>query len=283
MHTRFGAILPFCAVGLLVVPAACSAGAPQTARKQPLSHIAYLMDRSDSIERGDGAACAAVRGGVLAALTELDPFGKGQALEGVSATVYQNERVTVQLWGTADASLRGSTKLLGEGTLEPPSGGMEDFVRIVKMREIRAAKVASELEAKCRADAKPQKLSPIYSAVVELVGSLRNSCAANRECLLIIQSDLVETEEPGLARAVAGIRKGQLKVEKATGLPAPIDLGGTISVFVCGYGASTDVTNATQRQEILRLWKDKVFSGAKRFVQQASCPTPPSAAAAPSR
>jgi hypothetical protein len=260
----------------------CSDSTPLKARKMPLSEVAYLMDRSDSIERGDGAACASVRGTLLAALTEREPFGKGQALDGVGASVYQNDTVTLQLWGTADAALRGSTKLLGQGQLERAPGAMEDFEVMLKKRDIRAAKVAGDLEAACRAAATPQKLSPIYSAAAELAGALRNNCVANRECLLIVHSDLVETEEPKLAKAVAGIRKGQLKAEKIGALPPPIDLGGTISVLVCGYGASTDVVGEPERQEILRLWKDKVFSNPRRWVQQAYCPAP-RAGGAPTR
>jgi len=259
------------AAGMLILSASCG-DSSEVDRRRPLSHIAYVMDRSDGLEKGDGAGCASVRGVVVAALTEQDPFRKDQALEGVGEDVYQRDPVILRLWGTADLTQRGTPLLLGERKFEPHSGSMEDFGQTLKKRELRAAKLGAELEQECGNAAQPQRTSPIYSVLNAVVGDLRNSCPQEKECLLVIHSDLGETEEPGLKAAVSAVSKGSTANAVTAGLPAPIDLGGSISVFVCGYGTSTDVIRESARAEIVRLWKDKVLVNPRRWVQQPQCP-----------
>ncbi len=243
----------------------------ETPRRRPLSHVTYVMDRSDGLEKGDGAGCASVRGIVVAALTEQDPFGKGQVLDGVGENVYQHDPVILRLWGTADLTERGTPLLLGQRKFEPPAG-FEDIEQTLKRRELRASEFGADLEQECRVAAQPQRTSPIYSVLHAVVGDLRNSCPPERECLLVIHSDLGETEEPGLKTAVSAVAKGASADSTTADLPPPIDLGGSISVFVCGYGTSTDVIRESARAEIVRLWKDRVLVNPRRWVQQPQCP-----------
>jgi hypothetical protein len=257
--------------GCLVMSASCGAS-PEAPRRRPLSHIAYVMDRSDGLERGDGAGCSSVRSVVVAALTEQDPFRRDQALEGVGEDIYQQDPVVLQLWGTADVTQRGTPLLLGERTFEPHSASMEDFARILKLRELRAATIGAELEQECRHAAQPQHTSPIYSVLAAVVGGLRNSCPSGRECLLVIHSDLGETEELGIKLAVTAVAKGGSVDGLTARLPPPIDLGGSISVFVCGYGTSTDVVDEPARLEIVHLWKEKILVNPRRWVEQPQCP-----------
>ena len=276
------AVAAIMVAGMVVLGLSCDTSS-EAPRRLPLAHVAYVMDRSDGLEKGDGAGCTSVRGIVVAALTEQDPFGKGQALDGVGENVYQHDPVILRLWGTADLAQRGTPLLLAERKFEPRSGSMEDIEKTLRRRKLRAAEFGAELEQECRAAAQPQRTSPIYSVLLAVVGDLRNSCVPEKECLLVIHSDLGETEESGLKTAVSAVAKGASADPTTSGLPPPIDLGGSISIFACGYGTSTDVIHESARAEIVQLWKERILVNPRRWVQQPQCPVGAASDAKPYR
>jgi len=249
--------------------AACGQQGGATPVRQQTAKIAIVTDRSDGYERGDGAACAAVATLVTAALSEQSPFGRGDLLGGLGNNIDRNDPTVVELWGTGDRAMPGTPLRLAEGRLERPLG-LEDYDATVLQRKRRAEGVAANFSTACMEAAIPQPVSPIYSAVRAAVSSLEASCTGNQECLLILQSDLVETFEPGLRSHVTAIHRRIPRPGAA--LPEPIDLRGTISVFLCGLAASTDVVPEAQRREIVALWRKHILIQPKRWVEQALCP-----------
>lgn len=244
-------------------------GAPRRA----LGAIAIVTDRSFSIEKGNGAACAAVTETVGQALNQQSLFQEGAPLGVVGHALGHWERpVTLKVWGTADSSQPGTPVSLGSELTfalpEPPFGLPDEEKAVIRSRRVKL--FLPQVRDACLAQAKPQKVSPVYSAIRAAVSSLRNACPQTSECLLVIQSDLVETQEPALAAAVAATRKGQPTAQ--AGLPAPIDLENRISVLLCGYGQGTDVISERGREALLALWQKRVLQNAARFVSQLQCP-----------
>lgn len=253
---------------LFLACAGCQQG-DRTAFRPQTAKIAIVTDRSDGIERGDGAACAAVATLARAALAEESPFGPDEALAGLGNNLDRNEPTAIELWGTASMEVRGTPLRLAEGRLER-SHGIEDYDATVLQRRRRADAIAQRFGDECERAAGVHPVSPIYSALLAAVASLKNDCPPASECLLILQSDLVETVEPGLTASVRSTLRSRPSSGQA--LPAPIDLENRISVFFCGIAASTDVVSEAQRAQIVSLWRDKVLIHAERWVEQPLCP-----------
>jgi hypothetical protein len=247
----------------------CGSDSEPVVRRPQTSRIAIVTDRSNSIEHGDGAACSAVATLARAALAEESPFAKGDQLGGLGNNLDRNEPTSIELWATAGKAMPGTPLRLAEGRLDRQFG-VEDYDATVLQRRKRAAEVAQEFKAACLQEASVQTVSPVYSALTAAVASLKNGCAQKSECLLIVQSDLVETFEPGLKSSVQTLLKGgQGEVEP---LPEPIDLEDRITVFLCGYSGSTDALSETARRSVVGFWRDKVLLRPKKWVEQPICP-----------
>lgn len=235
------------------------------------AHVVIVTDRSGTIERKNGAACNAVATMVYDVLTS-EPgslFAEGAALGGLAI---QKKKSSVSVLATgADATPRVPVEIvsvvspkvdINMGT--PPAVAKEQTAEALK--EIR-----TKVFEACMKEAVPQKTSPIYAAAKAGAERLRNLCmAADSECLLIVQSDLEETDETTLAKAVQASGAGK-PLPKAA-LPSGLEFGGTISVFVCGIGQSSSSSKQVNKDRIVELWKQQIFSGAKRFVVQSQCP-----------
>lgn len=251
--------------------------APHAEARQQLGRVAIVSDRSDSIERksaagaSDGAACAAVRTFALASLTEGELFRKGELLAGLGHDSNRpDDPVAIDFWLTAAASDRG-TPPYKSYTLELELKQFAEGAFVTGQRNKKAGEIVDRLTADCTAGAVQQNISPLYSVLTQAVSSLLNGCPANRECLLMIQSDLAETVDPAVKKATDRILKGGT-LGKPTGLPSPIDLKGRVSVFVCGYGVSRQVVSEQRRTDLVRFWRDNLLINSKRWEQQSQCP-----------
>jgi hypothetical protein len=205
-------------------------------------------------------------------LTSQGIFARGGALDGLGHDIDRPDPVFVELWGTASDSAPATPLSIGGRELRMPTSVLEDVDALMKQRQRRAADLAQAIESQCRAQAKPQRVSPLYSALLAAVGSLKNNCPSSSECVLIVQSDLKETKESGVTAAVESLARGRAAAAPGRVLPPPIDLEKRISVFVCGYGASTEVVSERARGAIVKFWRDRVLVNAKHWAEQSICP-----------
>lgn len=236
----------------------------------PLARVAIVTDRSTSIEKGDGSACGAVGQIATAVLSEKSPFGRGQKLAGLGHNIDRDDPTTIELWATGDRAMPGSPRRLGEQTLQMRTV-MEDFDALLRQRQRQAERVGAALQDQCRQVATAQQVSPIYSALVAAVASLKNGCPQTSECLLAIQSDLVETHEKPIKTVIDRILARKPAV-RPSDLPRAIDLENRISVFICGYGVSSDAQLETQRTEIVAFWRQNLLIRPKTWAEEPVCP-----------
>lgn len=235
------------------------------------SQFAFASDRSSSIEHGGGEACNAVATTMESLLGGTGIFGAGGTLSGLKMTRGQS---TFKLFATPSAELPEKPVAVWEGSQTTVELGLEMTPADRKEIYIKKDKeIADELRKTCQLYAIKQEVSPIYATVKAAAEHLRNICAApGMECLLVIQSDFIETQEPSLVRYVKAIKKGKGEPTGDISTP-PIDLGGNVSVLACGSGASSDSDWSTAaREQVLTLWKDKILTNPKRWASQATCP-----------
>lgn len=256
------------ALGLSV--AALLASLAPGASGKGLGRAAIVTDRSGSVEKGDGASCQAVGRLTGDMLSARGLFAPGGPLASVSHDVERESAVAVELWGTASDATPGTPVQMGEEPFRFVAGVMEDPEAMLGPRNKKAAAVAQAAEARCKQHARPQGTSPLYSALAAAVGSLLNNCPQGDECLLVIQSDLKETREPGLRSAIDNVSKG--RPPGSAPLPVALDLGGRVSVLLCGYGASTDVLSEQARRAVVTFWKERILVHHERWVEQSLCP-----------
>lgn len=242
---------------------------PPPSEKPPVTHVAIVTDRSDSIERGDGAACNAIEKIVVSLVERSGVFGSGNALANLPLRSGESQ---LFLFGTADAASPGVPKQL-ESVILPgrEKRGLEELPEDPNKRK----QIADTLATACRRNSEPaQKVSPIYGAVKAAVERLKVLCEhPATECLLIVQSDLMETGE-------ASIRDVVKKLTSAKGDTVPGDVDKTyainldqrISVYVCGTAEGKDVQQEKPRAQVLKLWQEHLLKNAKRWSAEASCP-----------
>jgi len=242
-------------ITILTVLAVSAAQA--TATQVP--HVAFVVDRSDGIERGDGAACGAVR--TLLGRT----FERGHPL----SVAWRAGASRLSILGTADAVSGGTLEILS--TTLPTRGPRaldEPETTRQKQRLAQSAFLKAATDA-CLARAQPQKTSPIYSGVRTAVQWLKNQIGGSDSSgLLIIQSDLQETHEKALVDALKEARR-------PTGRPPDaalrLDLGGRISVYACGLGDTSDRSQAMDREIIKTVWQKGVFANAQSVTIVDHC------------
>lgn len=194
--------------------------------------VEILLDRSDGMQDDTGRACTR--------LTEI----AAAVLDSPART--RADDLTVYMTGTADdvqATRLWSTSLTDLKCVADPMHGRTCPDPAVDTA--RAAAVEA-LDAACRTEAGPTAWSPLFRAVSERLGDLRQRCAT-RTCRLVVYSDLLEIQEGGICTAIHGAesynKRGACpptgKGTTPPPLPEPVDASG-IDVVVCGLADSAE-------------------------------------------
>lgn len=251
--------------------APATSSTPPATGAAPAAHLAVVTDRSDSIERKDGAACNAVRTMVEHALFRPagSLFAPGARLHSLSLTPGSS---SVEVSATASVDTPRVPAAVYSGVLKRVTISMETPAEVAK-RQVENANRAmvEEVGVSCQRTATQQGLSPVYDAVKAAASRLTNLCAAGEaECLLIVQSDLVETVEPTLKKAVDALRKNPA-APLSDSLPT-VDLQSHVTVLTCGSGQSSERLSSASREAIRAMWRDRVVVNPRSWVEQDQCP-----------
>jgi len=260
------------AAQLLLVAAACSERVPPKgtstpeptvvsapATGGPILHVALVTDRSDSIEHGDGVACATVEK-LLRNVIETPGMAPG--------------RTTFSVFATADAATPGLPKSLGELKYPKEKAGMRGR-EAARRAEVEAVSAFfSEVRKRCDQNATSQKRSPVYGAVKAAIDDLMERIEApGHEGLLLIQSDMVDNFEESLRIAIAKVIGKKPPARPFTDLKKSlgIDLKNKITVRICGAGQGTDAQQEAPRTRLMKLWEENIFLNAKTFHAKSKC------------
>jgi len=240
------------------------AGGCTPAGPEPVTHVAVVTDRSDSIERGDGLACRAVRALVESAVRREGPF---------SGLHVRGGRSRVQVFGTPDASTPGVPKVLLDPFRVPSlPWGMEGREAKRRRFEAEVADLLDRVETACRSVATRERTSPIYTAVKAAVGWLTVQMEEPDDGVLVLQSDLVETHEKPIAGAIRAFARGGTPDLETLRRGYGLDLGGRIGVFVCGVSLGTDIQDERARSRVVDMWRQSLLVNARWWRVQPTCP-----------
>ncbi len=234
---------------------------------EPVTHVAVVTDRSNSIVRGDGSACRAVRRLVQLAVRREGPFAGTHVTGGLSR---------IRIFGTPDARTPGVPRTLLDAFRVPSMPAGFEAVEHKRRRHEQEVQAALErVHAACLRYATQENASPVYAAVKAAADWLHTEISADpaAEGLLVIQSDLVETHERPVAAAVRAIARGERPPAPEALRPAyGIDLRGRIGVFVCGVGLGTDVQQEAARARIVALWREAILLHPRTWRVESTCP-----------
>lgn len=215
----------------------------------PMHAAAIVVDRSDSIEEGDGSSCAAVDGIVAAELSRGDV----------------DVRSTLAVWATGDRDTALAPVRIAAPVPVPVAGSLIESDRVVA-RARQAAR--DEIGAACRSAVTLARRSPIVNAVDAAARSLHDSgCGDADACTLWVISDLQETEYAPLVSLIrpGGEPSAPLTTIDATGL----------EVRACGYASTRGTLEGALTPELRdrteAAWA-RILVGARRFRLEPGCP-----------
>ena len=207
-----------------------SSGATVTAAG--VRHVAILLDRSDSMEDGQKSSCPAMELLVRRAF----------ALPGVT------DESQIQAFMSGN-SVGEQVPLLGAAIRVPVLEGGEMEMKDTMMinAAIRGAR------ASCDAGMTQLNTSPLYHSVVGVLKVMQVSwgCSASQPCTLEIRSDLAETDNAQIVKALKASGKSQVAL--IAGLPV-VDTG-SVEVQVCGTGQSSQKITSAQAEAIEAAWE----------------------------
>jgi len=206
--------------------------------RPPEVQAGVLFDRSDSVHE----PCIAL---------------SGLANEIVQAAAGQ-DGVTISIFATGDTSTADGPELLLSRHLLVRQRLMKGKQRVAAERQALIA----QLQMRCKQESITRR-SPIFFGVQESVRHLRAADGVNTERQLFVISDLRETVEPRITRALAQ------PLGAKPMLPEPINNAG-VRITFCGFAQTRDQHHISN-ERLIEVWS-KLFNEPHGVKFQPFCP-----------